>query len=410
MTRKSTIVKKCTSILLAVLIVCSLAPAGSVFAKASLPTGETFSGDNGELLFTVTDSGEVSVQADAWIDGELVLPDSAEDSDGNTYAVTSIAEGGFTIKNCYLTGNLVIPDSVKAIGAYAFSGGYGLNGNLTLPDSVATIGYEAFAYCSFANIDSYKTNLDGVDPDAFNGFTDNDDVCVNCVPGCKPIYKAYGFSQVFEYLDAKTTYTVTYDGGVPLPQTKVHDVTLKLRSDQPPSKVGHTFAGWNTNPSGAGTDYSPGGSYTENADVTLYAMWDVDTYTIAYDANGGSNAPSSQTKIYGVDLTLSSNAPTRTGYTFAGWNPGKAALMTYKPGDHYTANAATTLYAKWTANTYTVSYDANGGSGEPLSQAKIHDVALKLSDTRPERDGYLFDGWNTDKAGTGTNYYAGGSY
>lgn len=75
------------------------------------------------------------------------------------------------------------------------------------------------------------------------------------------------------------------------------------------------------------------------------------TYTVSYDANGGSGAPASQTKTQDVALTLSGTRPTRDGYTFLGWATSKTASSAqYQPGDTYTANAAATLYAVWEKN------------------------------------------------------------
>jgi len=77
-----------------------------------------------------------------------------------------------------------------------------------------------------------------------------------------------------------------------------------------------------------------------------------DPYNITYDANGGSDAPDAQQKGENVQLTLSSTVPTRTGYTFAGWNTASDGSGTaYAAGATYTANAALTLYAQWTQNT-----------------------------------------------------------
>lgn len=210
------------------------------------------------------------------------------------------------------------------------------------------------------------------------------------------------------------TYTVTYNAnggsGAPSNQTKVYGTALTLDSTKP-TRTGYTFAGWNTNSSGTGTNYSAGGSYTANAAVTLYAKWTAITYTVSFNANGGSGAPSAQTKTYGVTLTLSSTTPTRTGYTFSGWATSSSATSaTYAAGGSYTANAAVTLYAVWKVITYTVSYNANGGSGAPSSQTKTYGVTLTLSSTKPTRTGYTFSGWNTNSSGTGTNYSAGGSY
>ena len=87
------------------------------------------------------------------------------------------------------------------------------------------------------------------------------------------------------------------------------------------------------------------------------------SYAVSYNANGGSGAPSSQTKWHGETLALSSTEPTRSGYTFSGWNTASDGSGTsYAAGASYTGNATLALYAKWTAVTYAVSYNANGGS------------------------------------------------
>ena len=135
------------------------------------------------------------------------------------------------------------------------------------------------------------------------------------------------------------------------------------------------------------------------------------TYTVSYDANGGSGAPASQTKTKDVALTLSSTKPTRTGYKFLGWAASKTATSAqYQPGGSYTANAAVTLYAVWKTNDYTVSYDANGGTGAPAAQTKTHGTALTLSSTKPTRTGYTFLGWAASKTATSAQYQPGGSY
>ena len=71
------------------------------------------------------------------------------------------------------------------------------------------------------------------------------------------------------------------------------------------------------------------------------------TYTVSYNANGGSGAPASQTKTYGVNLTLSSTVPTRAGYAFKGWATSSTGAVAYQAGGTYTANSSITLYAVW---------------------------------------------------------------
>ena len=135
------------------------------------------------------------------------------------------------------------------------------------------------------------------------------------------------------------------------------------------------------------------------------------SYTVSYNANGGSGAPSAQTKWYGTNLTLSTTKPTKTGYTFSKWNTNSSGTGTnYNSGATYTANSSATLYALWTANTYTVSYNANGGSGAPSNQTKTYGVALTLSTTKPTRTNYNFLGWGTSSSATTVAYASGSSY
>ena len=151
----------------------------------------------------------------------------------------------------------------------------------------------------------------------------------------------------------KQTYTIQYKGstndawGYPTAQTKTHGVALTL-STHTPARTGYTFKNWTTAQNGTGTAYAPGASYTANASVTLYAQWTINTYTVSYNANGGTGAPGNQTKTYGTALTLSSTKPTRDKYNFLGWGTSATSTtVSYAAGASYTTNAAITLYAIW---------------------------------------------------------------
>ena len=156
-------------------------------------------------------------------------------------------------------------------------------------------------------------------------------------------------------------------------------------------------------------EYTGTVNVSDNTTITVtYAKL---TYSISYNTNGGSGAPDAQTKTYNVALTLSSTKPTRTGYTFLNWNTKSDGTgTTYASGASYTANAAATLYAQWKADTYTITYDANGGSGAPDAQTKTYGVSLTLTTSKPTRDGYNFTGWNTAANGSGTAYASGGTF
>lgn len=134
------------------------------------------------------------------------------------------------------------------------------------------------------------------------------------------------------------------------------------------------------------------------------------TYTIRYYANGGSGAPSAQTKTAGNAIALSSTIPKRTGYSFLGWATTSSGVPSYQPGQFYYNDSNLTLYAIWEANTYTVVYNANGGSGAPASQTKTYGVSLTLSSTVPTRSGYQFRGWGTSSTSSAVAYSPGDRY
>jgi uncharacterized repeat protein (TIGR02543 family) len=142
-----------------------------------------------------------------------------------------------------------------------------------------------------------------------------------------------------------------------------------------------------------------------SSDVTTKVTYTKDTttnpqtdYTVSYDANGGTGTMASQTTDSSGDVTLTANAFTRDGYTFAGWNTAADGSGTsYTDGQAVTGLAAdTTLYAQWTKNTvpvptYTVTFDSAGGTAVPSQSLDENSYVVKPSD--PTRDGYTFAGW-----------------
>lgn len=202
----------------------------------------------------------------------------------------------------------------------------------------------------------------------------------------------------------ETDYTLSYNAnggsGAPSSQTGtgVGSYTFPI-SNAKPTRSGYTFLGWSLSSTATAASYQPGGSITLTASDILYAVWKANTYTVSYNANGGSGAPANQTKTYGVTLTLSNTKPTRTGYTFSAWNTAQNGSGTsYAPGGSYTANAAVTLYAQWTVNTYVVTFDAQGGSVTPASKSVTYGQPYGSLPV-PVRAGYRFDGWFTVATG-----------
>ena len=112
-----------------------------------------------------------------------------------------------------------------------------------------------------------------------------------------------------------------------------------------PTRSGYTFKGWGTSST---TSSGVTGSYTPSSNVTLYAIWKLNFFTITYNANGGTDAPNAQIKTPGVALTLTTARPKYEDCLFLGWaESADATTAAYQPGDSFTKDADTTLYAVW---------------------------------------------------------------
>ena len=157
-----------------------------------------------------------------------------------------------------------------------------------------------------------------------------------------------------------------------------------------PTHEGYTFVGWFTAVSG-GTQVTA--STVVTADITLYAHWTIKSYTVVFDANGGSGGVF---KSYNHGSILGDlPVPTREGYAFVGW------FTAVSGGTQVTAStvvsADITLYAHWTIKSYTVVFDANGGSGGVSKSYNHGSILGELS--VPTREGYVFVGWFTATSG-----------
>jgi uncharacterized repeat protein (TIGR02543 family) len=193
--------------------------------------------------------------------------------------------------------------------------------------------------------------------------------------------------------------TYNYNGGSDTGYTVFILNSSSTTLPTPTARTGYTFNGWYTASSGGTYVGTSGGSYSVSSTLTLYAQWTADTYTISYDANGGTGAPSSQTKTYGTALTLSSTTPTRTDYAFRGWNTNSSGTGTdYASGGSYTPNAAATLYAKWGA-LYTITFDSQSGTAVSAIQQSTYGGSI-AKPTDPTRTNYTFGGWATSSSGT----------
>ncbi len=185
--------------------------------------------------------------------------------------------------------------------------------------------------------------------------------------------------------------TLTFDanggaGTVPSPITKNYGLEVDLPSLVNLSKTGHTFGGWSLTADGTAIE-SP---YTLDGNVTLYAVWDVNKYTLSFDANGATGTIPSSPHDYDSVVTLPTvGSLVKIGHSFGGWSvtaDGEVITETYRMplGD-------TTLYAVWTVNQYTITFDSAGGS----AVASINkDYGTEVTPpTAPTKTGYTFSAW-----------------
>ena len=223
---------------------------------------------------------------------------------------------------------------------------------------------------------------------------------------------AKSYSSFSKHAKLGVKYHVSYDanGGISAPavQTKYHDRELTL-SDIAPVRDGYKFLGWSESIKALKAEYKAGEGYSANKSAVLYAVWEKNTYTVAYDGDGGSPVPPDQIKKYDEPLVLSGAVPVKQGYEFKGWQDIEGRAMIYQPGDSYLKNEDLALRAVWEKKKYTVTYDLNGGSGTFTDQIKDYGETVKISAIQPERTGYDFKGW-AEGNGTVPKYQPGDIY
>ncbi len=248
----------------------------------------------------------------------------------------------------------------------------------------------------------------------------------------------------FTALWSANTYTLAYTlnsgtAGTNKPTSGTYDSVLTIDN---PTRTGYTFAGWTaanltTSTAKYGTTNNPATAWSNGSTkvtakyfknlrstsgtVTLTASWTANTYTVTYNLNGGSygtNHPTSAT----YDSAFTVNKPTKTGYTFAGWNITGMDSVTHTYGSSTTTNTSingttatsfknlrgtsgtVTFTAQWTANTYTISYSLGGGSyGTNHPTTGTYDSAFTVNN--PTRTNYIFTGWKITGMDSVTHTY-----
>ncbi|WP_407267837.1 InlB B-repeat-containing protein [Radiobacillus sp. PE A8.2] len=190
------------------------------------------------------------------------------------------------------------------------------------------------------------------------------------------------------------TYTflhnVTFDtnGGSDVSRQSIEYNNVVVEPDAP-TKTGFTFDGWYSDP-----DFNEKWNFdadTVTDDITLYAKWTINSYLVSFDSNDGS-AVDSQSVDYN-QLVPEPDQPTKTGFIFGGWysDPDFNNGWNF---DSDTVTDDTTLYAKWTINSYLVSFDSNDGSAVDAQSVDYNQSVPEPDD--PTKTGFTFDGWYSD--------------
>lgn len=193
-------------------------------------------------------------------------------------------------------------------------------------------------------------------------------------------------------------FTVTFDsnGGTGSMVPMTFTATGRPLTANSFTRAGFTFAGWATIPTGS-VAYANSAVYNTIGNVTLFAVWTPVTYTITFSANGGSGSMAAMT-FTATGRALTVNSFTRAGYTFAGWARSATGAVAFANSAVYNTIGNVTLFAVWTPIEYTITFNANGGTGTMPAQV-FTVVGEPVNANSFARVGYTFAGWATTPTG-----------
>lgn len=305
-------------------------------------------------------------------------------------SVTSIPDDAFAF--CSQLTNISIPNSVTFIGFSAFNSCTSLK-SITLPSSLSTIQSSAFFNCGNLETIRIPVSVTFIGNYAFAGCPSSMTVTY---PGSKTQWDAITKGSNNDVLEnnlicAVLEATFTADGTTLAPAQTI-DRGGKFTEPAKPPKENHTFAGW----------YNGDEKFDFDADTTkapnvlnLVAKWNINQYTVQFVSEHGSFAD--QTIEHGKTIdTDELTIPEVDGYTFGGWYADEAHKTKFDFSTPITSN--TTVYAKWTAKDYEVSFITEYGDA-PISQnVKYNNPATDPGELTAE--GYTFIGWYTDDTHT----------
>ena len=377
-------------------------------------TGYTFSGWN-----TVEDGSGTSFAANTTVNVDLTV--YAQWTIKN-YTVTFNVDGGSVVASQNIThGQKVTQPANPTKTGHAFSGWFkDSNKTTTFDFATETIAADTTIYAKWT-INNYAVtfNVDGGSVVASQNINYGQKVTQPANPTkanhtfggwFKDSAKTEAFDFATETITANTTiyakwtinkHEVTFnvDGGSAVASQNIN-YGQKATKPTDPTKAIHTFGGWFKD--SAKTEAFDFATETITANTTIYAKWTINNYEVTFNVDGGSTV-ASQNINYGQKATKPTD-PTKTGHTFAGWFKDSAKTVVFDFTAE-TISANITIYAKWTINTYTISFDSNGGTAvNPTTKSADHGSNVGSLPAAPTRTNYFFTGWNTEYNGTGTSF------
>lgn len=318
-----------------------------------------------------------------------VFPNSAVTSVTIPDSVTSIPDAAFV--NCSELTNISIPNSVTYIGFSAFNSCTSLK-SITLPSSLSTIQSEAFYNCGNLKTIRIPVSVTSIGNYAF-------DVCPSLMtvtyPGSKTqwdaITKGSNNDVLENHLVCNTLEATFTADGTTFAQPQTIDRGEKFTEPtSTPEKKGYTFIGWYNGDEKEKFDFDADTTNAPNV-LNLVAKWDINQYTVQFVSDYGSFED--QTIEHGKPIkTDKLTIPKVDGYTFGGWYADENRTIEFDFTQPITGN--TTVYAKWTANDYEVSFITEHGKAPASQNVPYNETATdpgKLS-----AEGYTFIGWYTD--------------
>lgn len=328
---------------------------------------------------------------------EIVIPDG----------ITKIEAGAFA--NLTNLTTVVIPNSVEIIEDGAFQGCTALT-TAKLSNKLVTLGESAFEGCALLEEVVLAKTLKTVGKNAFKDCTALT-IYANYNVTPEGFASEWNVSNCKVYLDKQWGHNDDDPVRINLLSIYANGGEYELEDDEyfengeiatlpTPTKKGCEFLGWYTTPDFQEDSKLSSSVYTMNGDVSVYAKWSENVYSIKYDLDGGSLSNMINTYKVGDLVTL--GAPVKPGYTFIGWQ-GTGIEGTKEVVEFEGEIGDREYKAVFKANIYTITFDPNGGSGTGTIKVEFN-TTTKLTVNNFSWNGMKLSEWNTEKDGSGTSY------